>query len=182
MDNDPILMWKKLQEVHVVKQAGALDTFFSIRKQETGSLVSLTARIHGAMQKIQSLRPDNFSLQMLDEKLFCITMIRSLPEEYNTLITSLLLKGSLSKDAIIEAFQAKENQRQHRATLESFISSSTKALATFSSSSSFTQAKECDFCGFSGHLIDSCWRYHQAQREEKKKTVAIKMRRKQAGR
>ena len=69
MDDDPILMWKKLQQVHVVKQAGArfnsYDTFFSIRKQEDESLASLAARIDEAMQKIQSLRPDNFSLEML---------------------------------------------------------------------------------------------------------------------
>jgi hypothetical protein len=81
------------------------------------------------MQDIQSLRPDGFTLTQLDEELFCMTMIRSLPEDYNNLVTSLLLKGSLDKDTIIQAFQTEENQRQHRATSESLISPTAKVVA-----------------------------------------------------
>jgi hypothetical protein len=183
LEDDPVGMWKKLKDVHIVKQAGArfnsYDSFFGIRKQEDESLVSLTARIDGAMQKIQSLRPDNFTLANLDDELFCMTMIRSLPEEYNTLVTSLLLKGSLSKDTIIEAFQTEENQRQHRAISESFTPS-TQALVT-SSSTLHTQTKECDFCGIPGHIIEMCWRFQKAQREEKKATAERRSKKKNGG-
>jgi hypothetical protein len=180
LEDDPVGMWKKLEAVHVVKQAGArfnsYDNFFTIRKKEDESLVSLTTRIDGAMQDIQSLRPDAFTLAQLDEELFCMTMIRSLPEDYNNLVTSLLLKGSLDKDTIIQAFQTEENQRQHRATSESLISPTAKALAASSPSS---PDKECDFCGYHGHLIDDCWKFQKAQKEEKKKTAENRVKRKQ---
>ena len=183
LEDDPVQMWKKLETVHIVKQTGtrfnSYDIFFGIRKKEDESLVALTTRISGAMQDIQSLRPDAFTLDMLDEELFCMTMIRSLPEDYNNLVTSLLLKGTLDKNTIIQAFQTEENQRQHRATSES-TSSTVKALAATSSPHIHkSQDKECDFCGYHGHTIDNCWKFQKAQKEEKKKTADNRVKRKQ---
>jgi hypothetical protein len=76
MEDNPVKMWERLETVHVVKQAGArfdsYDSFFSIRKKEDESLVALTTRSDGAMQTIQSLRPNTFTLQTLDKELFCM--------------------------------------------------------------------------------------------------------------
>jgi hypothetical protein len=193
MEDNPVKMWERLETVHVVKQAGArfnsYDSFFSIRKKEDESLVALTTWIDGAMQTIQSLRPNTFTLQTLDEELFCMAMIRSLPEDYNTLTTSLLLKGTLDKDIMIQAFQTEESQRQQRATIDSLSSSTTKALAASSSpphhhdhSHSHSSEKICDFCGYHGHILPDCWKFQKAQKEEKKRTAENKAKKKQGAR
>ena len=64
--------------------------------------MDLGVRIEKVMEIIQNLRPPNFKL---DVELQCITLIRSLPEEYQHLSISLLLKGVLDKSIILQAFR-----------------------------------------------------------------------------
>lgn len=84
-----------------------------------------------------------------------MVLIRALPEEYNTFVSSLLLLDKLDKKTVQEAFITKEIQRHRRAA---DISSSTAAMAV-----SVAQLK-CDFCGRSGHAIATCYSYGNAQK------------------
>ena len=60
-EDDPIQMWQLLEAAHLSKKPGArfnaYDDLFSIRKQDTESLVDLGVRIEKSMQAIQNLCP-----------------------------------------------------------------------------------------------------------------------------
>ena len=122
-EEDPIKMWELLEAAHVSKKPGArfnaYDDLFNIRKQDDESLVDLGVRIEKAMQTIQNLRPADFTIAKLDVELQCMALIRSLPEEYQHLSTSLLLKDELDKSTILNAFRSDELNRQRHTQAES---------------------------------------------------------------
>ena len=72
-EDDPIKMWQLLEAAHLSKKPGArfnaYDDLFSIRKQDSESLVDMGVRIEKAMQAIQNLRPLDFTIEQLDEEL-----------------------------------------------------------------------------------------------------------------
>ncbi|KIM85859.1 hypothetical protein PILCRDRAFT_65745 [Piloderma croceum F 1598] len=115
IEDNAIQMWTKLEEVHMAKQAGArfnaYDDLFGIRKKEEESLMSVTNRIDSAMHTIQNLRPKGFTLEKLDEELASMAMIRSLPDDYSSFVSSLLLMDKLEKSTIQQAFHTEETQR-----------------------------------------------------------------------
>ena len=92
----------------MAKKAGAhfnaYDDLFSIRKKEEESLMSVTNRIDSAMCTIQNLCPQRFTLDKLDEELASMAMICSLPDDYSSFVSSLLLMDKLEKSAIHQAF------------------------------------------------------------------------------
>ena len=98
---DPVKIWKKLKDVHEIQKAGsrfnAYDDLFSIRKHEDESLQSLMSRVDEAMQRIKNLCPANFDLNMLDDELHSMTLIRVLPEAFSSFVSSLLLLDKLIK-------------------------------------------------------------------------------------
>ena len=100
-EEDSIQMWELLEAAHLSKKPGArfnaYDDLFNIRKQDDETLVDLGVRIEKAMQTIQNLRSANFTIAKLDAELQCMALIRSLPEKYQHLSTSLLLKDGLDK-------------------------------------------------------------------------------------
>src|SRR6266699_2481015 len=99
-EEDPIKMWKLLEDAHLSKKPGArfnaYDDLFNIRKQDDESLVVL-----------------GVSIEQLDEELQCMALIRALPEEYCHLSSSLLLIDKLDKSVIMQAFRSEEQNRQH---------------------------------------------------------------------
>jgi gag-polypeptide of LTR copia-type len=105
-------MWTRLEEIHMAKKAGArfnaYDDLFSIRKKEEESLMSVTNRIDSAIHTIQNLRPQGFTLDKLDEELASMAMICSLPDDYLSFVSSLLLMDKLEKSTIHQAFQRDE--------------------------------------------------------------------------
>jgi hypothetical protein len=123
-EEDPIKMWELLVAAHLFKKPGArfntYDDLFNIRKQNDETLVDLGVRIEKAMQTIQNLRPADFTIDKLDAELQCMALIRSLPEEYQHLSTSLLLKDELDKSTILQAFRSEElNHHRHTIQAES---------------------------------------------------------------
>src|SRR5215471_16519590 len=82
---DPAAMWRKLEAVHLQKKPGArfnaYEALLGIRKAENESLSALLARADKAMQDIKALRPSGFTLDMLDQELECMTLIRALPAD-----------------------------------------------------------------------------------------------------
>ena len=71
------------------------------------------------MQTIQNLRPADFTIAKLDAELQCMALIRSLPEEYQHLSMSLLLKDELDKSIILNAFRSDELNCQRHTQAES---------------------------------------------------------------
>ena len=117
-EEDPLKMWELLEAAHLSKKPGArfnaYDDLFSIRKQDDETLVNLGVRIEKSMQTIQNLRPNNFTIDNLDEELQCMALIRALPEDYRHLSTSLLLMDKLDKSVIMQAFRSEELHRQRQ--------------------------------------------------------------------
>ncbi|TDL27179.1 hypothetical protein BD410DRAFT_812260 [Rickenella mellea] len=113
MEEDPIKMWEKLAEVHVQKRPGvrfnAYDVLFNIRKKEDESLVSLMGRVDTAIQDIKALRTKDFKLEDADDELTCMAMIRALPADYSSFVSSLLLLEKLDKAKLQDAFIAEES-------------------------------------------------------------------------
>ena len=88
--DSPVTMWTTLQSTSR-SRFNAYDDLFSICKLEDETLQSLINRVDEAVKLIQDLRPTSFSLEQLDKELAAMVLIRALPEEYNTFVSSLLL-------------------------------------------------------------------------------------------
>ena len=155
-EEDPIEIWKKLESAHLSKKPGArfnaYDDLFSINKENNESLMDVGVRIEKAMATIQNLRPSNFSIDMLDEELQCMALIRALPEEYRHLSSSLLLMDKLDKNVILQAFRSEELNRQRQTEMVNRAKAVNGALSK-------SQRKEniCGICGKKGHWDSQCY-------------------------
>ena len=93
--DDPSAMWIKLEAIHVQKRPStrfnAYNSPPSITKLPDESLPSLTSRIEKAMQEVKNLRSKAFSIDSLDNDLLCMAMVRSLPSEYRSFVSSITL-------------------------------------------------------------------------------------------
>lgn len=137
IEGEPVLMWKQLESAHNSRTPGsrfnAMDTFFSIKKEENEDLSSLVTRVKAAMQHVQSLRPIGttsgptvtvsstsgsttttlYTLKTLDEELIIMALLRALPEDYSALRSSLFIQDTLTLQMVETAFSAEDNQRKH---------------------------------------------------------------------
>lgn len=113
--DDAVKMWGVLESVHMQKQTGtrfnAYDDLFSIRKHDEEDLQSLINRVDDAVHRIRDLRSTGFTLDKLDDELAFMTLIRALPDDYNAVVSSLLLKDDLDKAAVQNVFVCEDNQR-----------------------------------------------------------------------
>jgi hypothetical protein len=111
-DEDPVKMWKLLESAHVQKKPGAhynaYNDLFSITKGDDETLVDMGTRVERAMANIKNLRPNNFTIDQLDEELQCMALIRAIPDEYKHLTASLLLQDSLTVDKVLQSFKSEE--------------------------------------------------------------------------
>jgi len=172
IEEDPVKIWRKLEQVHLIKKAGsrfnAYDDLFSIRKHSDETLQELVNRIESAMQRIKNLRSDAFTLNQLDQELQVMAMLRSLPEEYNHFVSSLLIQEKLEKSTVLEAFQTYQTQQQRRSDADNINAKALAASNQKSASKKFID-KQCNFCNMKGHLESDCFRYKafkkQAQEE-----------------
>ncbi|KAH7918089.1 hypothetical protein BV22DRAFT_1025182, partial [Leucogyrophana mollusca] len=163
VQDEPVKIWSTLASIHVQERPGtrfnAWGDFFSIRKKEDESLSSLIARIEDSMSKVQELRPKDaskpYTLADLDAELVCMTMIRSLPEEYDHFASSLMLLKSLDKQELKSAFLAEETQRRRHADGPGALSSDS-ALATGSGQCRCGPNVTCFFCERPGHCTHKC--------------------------
>ena len=115
---NPKSIWDKLKEVHSKSALNScfnsLSELFNIWLHEDESLLSLSAHVEGAMQKVTVLCPAmGYDIKKLDEELTIMAMICALPhEEYSSFISSVLLLTTLSKDSVLDAFCTEETQRK----------------------------------------------------------------------
>jgi hypothetical protein len=115
IQDSPVKMWEALEAVHCQKKAGmrfnAYDELFSIRKLEEESLQSLINCVETAKRSIKEPRPSTFTLDMLDNELASMALIRLLLEEYSGFTLSLLLMDKLDKTTVHQAFVTEDLQR-----------------------------------------------------------------------
>jgi len=89
--DDAVKMWGVLEGVHMQKQPGtrfnAYDDLFSIRKHDGEDLQLLINRVDDAIHRIHDLQSIGFTLDKLDDELASMTLIRALPEDYNSFVS-----------------------------------------------------------------------------------------------
>ena len=154
-----------------VKKPGAhfnaYNDLFSIRKQDSESLVDMGVRIEKAMQAIQNLQPLDFTIEQLDEELQCMALVRALPDEYRHLSSTLLLVDKLDKAMILQAFKSEELNRQR------YAESVNKARA-FGKWSTNIGDVLCYYCKKKGHTTHNCPPLKAKLEKEKKADGAKK--------
>ena len=64
-----------VKETSLGARCNAYDDLFSIRKQDSESLVDMGVRIEKAMQATQNLRPLDFTIEQLDAELQCMALV-----------------------------------------------------------------------------------------------------------
>jgi hypothetical protein len=164
IQDSPVKMWEALEAVHRQKKAGmrfnAYDELFSIRKLEEESLQSLINCVETAKCSIKELRPSTFTLDMLDDKLASMALIRSLPEEYSGFTSSLLLMDKLGKTTVHQAFVTEDLQRRKGVQDASGGSQALAARFGFKNKS-----KTCDFCRRDNHTVDVCKTFENARKQ-----------------
>ena len=186
ISDDPHGMWTKLESVHPQKRPGArfnaYDALFSIRKSPGESLTAVMTRIDAAMEQIQNLHPEKFTLDQMNKELVCMAMIRSLPPEYSSFASSLQLLDKFEKTKLQEAFVAEEILRSRSNMQATPPSASVLAVSTPPSSNNLV----CEFCSLTGHSQDTCHRYRisktQAVQDAQKRAQERRKNRTRGGR
>jgi len=112
--DDAVKMWGVLEGVHMQKQPGTRFNAYDDLKRDEEDLQSLINHVDDAVHRIRGLRPIGFTLDKLDDELASMTLIQALPDDYNSFVSSLLLKDDLDKMTVQNAFVREDNQRRHR--------------------------------------------------------------------
>jgi hypothetical protein len=167
-NEDCVKMWEMLVSVHLQKKPGArfntYDDLFSIRKQEDESLSNLMNRVNGAMRRIKDLRPKDFTLDILDSELSSMAMICSLPDDYSSFISSLLMKVTLTTSVVQQAFITEDIQHTRHGG-----DSLPPAQASVASATPLQES--CTFCGMMKHTLLQCYKFQNAQKLAKEEVV-----------
>ena len=151
IEDDPVKIWKKLEEKHVEKIAGSrfvvYDELFSVALEDPASPTTLIPKVEDILRRIKGLRPDTFTVDQLDKELATMAILKALPECYNALVSTLLMQKDLSLDIVHSALKREEINRKPRASAPSSSSlDSVLAAAT----------KWCEFHESSTHNTKEC--------------------------
>lgn len=166
--DDPKKMWETLESIHVQKRPAtrfnAYNALLNIRKEPDESLTALTAKVEKAMQDIKNTRPDKFTLDNLDQDLMCMALTRSLPPQYSSFVSSLILLPQFDFKTLKEAYILQEendkasNQSDSISAAANFVSNNSKQSKSSNPSSN---RPKCDFCSMKGHIQENCHQFKQ---------------------
>ena len=171
MEHDPALMWTTLEDIHIQKRPNsrfvAYSTLLSITKQPEESLPSVTTRIEQAIKDIVALRPKDYTIQQLDDDLACMAMLRSLPAEYSSFVSTISLMDSISMDKLKTSFITEESNRKALQS-QSPASSSTANFVSSTPARPPTRIQTvCTWCERFGHDEESCYSKVASQQWDK---------------
>jgi hypothetical protein len=159
---EPNQVWLKLEAVHVQKRPAtrfnAYTNLLNIQKLPEESLPSLTTRIEKAMQEVKNLRDKTFTLESLDSDLQCMSMVRALPTEYESFVSSLSLLPQFDFKTLKEAFIVEENNRKASRQAAAVV-----AAANAARSPPPPKSIICEFCGIRNHSQAMCRQYKEFQ-------------------
>jgi hypothetical protein len=159
--------WQGEMKAHLQVKGLWWDDFFSIQKQPDESLSTLIARIEDGMSKSKELRPTGaktaYTIEDCDAELICMTMVRSLGQEYSHFVSSLMLLKSLDKSELQAPFLAEESQCRRRPEGPG----GDVALFTASATCHCCPGATCYFCQQPGHWTHKCHAFKQAKTNAK---------------
>ena len=156
-------MWAKLKTLYAQDNAALrfliLDQFLSISKSEDESLTALCARVDDSLQQVRAARSDKMELVKFEEELAMMALIRSLPEEFSTFRSSLLLvPGELSLQKVKEAFLQEERNRQPRVSEQIAMKAATSSSTQKRRSGRSNRVCTHPTCkNKSGHTTENCF-------------------------
>lgn len=160
--DDPKGMWDELESIHVQKRPStqfiAYTTLLNIQKTSDESLPTLTSRIEKAMQEVKNLRHSTFSIADLDSDLLSMAMVRSLPAEYDSFVSSLSLLPQFDFKTLKEAFIIEETNRRAAKNAANVAAAANLARSparsaprsTPSVSTPSSAPRVCEFCNMRG--------------------------------
>ena len=94
--SDPVKMWNALKKLHEQDNPTArylaYHSFLSIQKRENESLKQLTSRVERALHDVRNTRKAELTLDKFEEELACAVLCRTLPEEFSSFRSAVLLK------------------------------------------------------------------------------------------
>jgi hypothetical protein len=172
--DDPKKMWDELESIHVQKRPStrflAYSSLLSIQKVPDESLPALTSRIEKAMQEVKNLRHKTFSIDDLDSDLISMAMIRALPAEYDSFVSSLTLLPQFDFKTLKEAFIIEETNRKaakHAASVAAAANlvHSPPSASIASTPSPSSGPKHCVFCNMKGHVQSNCYQYRDLKKQ-----------------
>ena len=150
IEDNPVKIWKVLEEKHVEKIAGSrfivYDELLSVALDDPASPTSLIPKVDNILRRIKGLRPDGFTVDQLDKELATMAILRALPDTYQSLVFNLLMNKDLSLDMVHSALKREEINRKPRASAPSPSSDSALAAAT----------KWCELHESSSHNTKDC--------------------------
>ena len=133
---DPVKIWATLKKIFIKPVSAprfqAYQDLFSIRKDPSETPDGVINRVDEQVRIIQSLTPDKFTLDNLYDDLASMTIINSLPHDFNTVVNTLAVMDKFSKKDVIQSLRNIESTRQ---------SPSSVLVANIPSSSSSLQKK-----------------------------------------
>ena len=174
LEDDVKLMWKKLEGIHIQKRPAtrfnAYTALFNVRMQSDDSLNSIITRVDSAMQDIKAVASPDQTVESLYQDLASMALIRSLPADYASFVSTVVLLPDFSYDKVKEAFRLEEHNRQarlHDAKSVSAIANVSQARPRPSPGPKSSLV--CTFCEGNGHTQDMCYSYrdHKASAVQK---------------
>jgi len=163
VSEDPVAIWSTLKTTFIKPVSAprfqAYQDLFSIKKDPSETLDAIINRVDEQVRIIKSLTPEVFTLDNLYDDLASMTIINSLPHDFNTVVSTLAVMDKFSKTDVIQSLRNLESTRQ----------ASSSVLAANIPSSSFQQKQSkpqfnpskprptCTFCKKLGHTEDKCF-------------------------
>jgi hypothetical protein len=162
---DPAAMWSTLEAIHVLKKPSnsvhALHVLLSVTKDPEDTLPAVTTKVEDATMDFMALLSKDYTLTMLIDDIKSMALLRSLPEDHASFLSSLTLMDGMTFNKLKEAFLNEQANRNHLAL---------QSLQAGMASASLTQLL-CDWCDLPGHTSDNCYAKRDSQRADKAKAL-----------
>ena len=98
---DPVKIWTTLKNTFVKPVSAPKFQAYSIKKDASETLDALINRVDEQITIIKSLTPDAFSLDSLYDNLASMTIINSLPHDFNAVVSTLAVMDKFSKKDVV---------------------------------------------------------------------------------
>ncbi|MGH7239232.1 MAG: hypothetical protein ACREHG_04095, partial [Candidatus Saccharimonadales bacterium] len=174
LEEDPSKMWSTLEGIFVRKRPNTrfmtYSTLLSITKQPDESLPSVTTRVEQALKDVKALCPADYKLEKLYDDLCCMAMIRSLPPDFSSFVSTITLMDDLSMSKLKTAFITEESNRK---AMDAQTGTAAAAHLT-------NTVTICGWCERPGHAEDHCYAKQASQQQDRANAKARRYRGKKA--
>lgn len=170
MEEDPVVMWRKLESIHVLKRPAtrfnAYQNLLTITKRPDESLADVVLRVEHALIEVQDLRSSAYDIAQLDDDLATMALIHALPDADQGFVSSLILLPQLDRATVTEAFRAEDTQRRSRESSAAALAFSAASVHVATPPAS--AKPHCEFCNMDGHVQTTCFQFQRMQAEARR--------------